>query len=117
MNSARKKRTIFYAAMENFADFNLEMLSNVIAETETGSKAGVVYRSFADAFTKLSEISGTVGLESSLCSKYISNLMTLGIVKRETPVTEPNSKRPIYELADFFFRFPSRTVPVNLNNL
>ncbi|MCD8068815.1 MAG: ATP-binding protein, partial [Lachnospiraceae bacterium] len=275
------KRTIFFAAMENSAEINLEMLSNAIAETETGSEAGVVYRSFADAFvkiremalserlvfvideypylaksepgissllrnfldhqfkesrlflilcgssmsfmenqvlgyqsplygrrtgqfkilpfdymdtgrwfpgytseekalmygvtggvplyleqfspdrtirenlldvlfhnnamlfeepanllkqelrepatynaiisaiasgkTKLSGISGTVGLESSLCSKYIGNLITLGIVKRETPVTEPNSKRPIYELEDFFFRFWYTFVPPNMS--
>ncbi|MCD7806998.1 MAG: DUF234 domain-containing protein [Lachnospiraceae bacterium] len=53
-------------------------------------------------------------MESSLCSKYIGNLMTLGIVKRETPVTEPNSKRPIYELEDFFFRFWYTFIPPNM---
>lgn len=65
--------------------------------------------------TKLSEISSTIGVETGLCSKYISNLITLGIVKRETPVTEPNSKRPIYLLEDQFFRFWYTFVPKNMS--
>lgn len=64
--------------------------------------------------SKLAEIAGTVGIDSSLCSKYISNLASLGIVKRETPVTEPNTKRPIYELDDLFFRFWYTFVPKNM---
>lgn len=74
-----------------------------------------IISAIASGKTKLSEISGTVGLESSLCSKYIGNLITLGIVKRETPVTEPNSRRPIYELEDFFFRFWYTFVPPNMS--
>lgn len=55
--------------------------------------------------TKLSEITSTVGMETGLCTKYIANLMSLGILKKEIPVTEPKSKRPIYRIADNFFRF------------
>ena len=55
--------------------------------------------------TKLSEITSTVGMETGLCSSYITNLISLGILKREIPVTEPKSKRPIYQLEDNFFKF------------
>lgn len=55
--------------------------------------------------TKLSEITSTVGMETGLCTKYIANLMSLGILKKEIPVTEPKSKRPIYRIEDNFFRF------------
>lgn len=55
--------------------------------------------------TKLSEITSTVGIENGLCTKYITNLIALGILKKEIPVTEPKSKRPLYQLEDNFFRF------------
>lgn len=64
-----------------------------------------IITAIASGKTKLSEIAGTVGMETGLCTKYIANLISLGIVKRETPVTDPNSKRPIYLLDDLFFRF------------
>ena len=40
--------------------------------------------------------------------------MDLGIVKKETPVTEKPGKKTIYLLADHFFRFWYRFVPVGL---
>lgn len=64
-----------------------------------------IITAIASGKTKLSEIAGTVGMETSLCTKYIGNLISLGIVKRETAVTNLNSKRPVYLLEDFFFRF------------
>ncbi len=64
--------------------------------------------------TRISEISAAINAESGLCIKYIENLISLGIVKRETPVTDPNSRRPIYELSDFFFKFWYTFVPKNM---
>ncbi|MDR3293976.1 MAG: ATP-binding protein [Clostridiales bacterium] len=68
----------------------------------------------ADGKTKLSEISGTVGIESGTCTKYINNLITLGIIKRETPITESGNKS-IYLIADGLFRFWYRFVPKNIS--
>lgn len=72
-----------------------------------------VITAVASGKSRLSEIASTVGLETSLCSKYLTNLSALGIVRRETPVTEPNSKRPVYLLEDLFFRFYYAFVPRN----
>ncbi|MCD8076918.1 MAG: ATP-binding protein [Lachnospiraceae bacterium] len=73
-----------------------------------------IITAIASGKSKLSEIATTVGMESGLCSKFVENLMTLGIVKRETPVTARSSKRPIYELEDLFFRFWYTFVPRNM---
>lgn len=73
-----------------------------------------IISAIASGKTRLSEIAMTVGIDSGVCSKYIDNLISLGIVKRETPVTDPNSKRPIYELNDLFFRFWYTFVPKNM---
>ena len=73
-----------------------------------------IITAIASGKTKLSEISSTVGLETGLCSKYITNLISLGILKKETPVTDSNSKRPIYLIEDFFFRFWYTFIPNNM---
>lgn len=74
-----------------------------------------VITAIASGKTKLSEIASSIGAETGLCSKYIANLISLGIIKRETPVTDPNSKRPIYLIEDQFFRFWYTFVPKNIS--
>lgn len=64
--------------------------------------------------TKLSEIAAAVRLETGVCSKYIDSLIELGILCRETPVTEPRSRRPVYQISDPFFRFWYTFVPRNM---
>ena len=56
-----------------------------------------------------------VGEENSVISKYLKTLIDLGIVKKETPITEKPGKKTIYLLADNFFRFWYRFVPVNMS--
>jgi AAA+ ATPase superfamily predicted ATPase len=64
--------------------------------------------------TKLSEISSSVGVETGPITKYIDNLISLGIVKRERPILSGNNKRTIYIISDNFFRFWYRFVPQNM---
>lgn len=67
------------------------------------------------------ETPGLVSLEAAamgcniVVSKYLKTLIDLGIVKKETPVTEKPGKKTIYLLADNFFRFWYRFVPVNMS--
>jgi len=65
--------------------------------------------------TKLSEISSKVGEETSACSAYLKNLISLGIIKKETPMTEKSTKKTIYVIADNLFRFWYRFVPSNIS--
>ena len=69
----------------------------------------------AEGASKLHEISSKVGMESGPCSKYLSVLMELGILKKETPITEKPGKKTIYLIEDNFFRFWYRFVPQNLS--
>ncbi|MBO5228636.1 MAG: ATP-binding protein [Lachnospiraceae bacterium] len=73
-----------------------------------------IITAIAEGASRLNELATKTGLETAVCSKYISVLMDLGIVKRETPLTEKNSKKTIYMLADNFFRFWYRFVPQNI---
>ena len=61
------------------------------------------------------EISTKVGLESGVCAKYLKVLLDLGILKKETPITEKSGKKTIYAIDDNFFRFWYRFVPRNMS--
>ncbi len=113
------KMTVEENLLENLFDKNavlFEEPSNLLKqELREPAMYNAVVTAAASGKTKLSEIASTVGVETGLCTKYIANLITLGIIKRETPVTDPNSKRPIYLIEDQFFRFWYTFVPKNMS--
>ena len=63
----------------------------------------------------MNDIKMKVGEENSIISKYLKTLIDLGIVKKETPIAEKLGRKTIYLLADNFFRFWYRFVPVNMS--
>ena len=63
----------------------------------------------------MNDIKMKVGEESSVVSKYLRTLIDLGIARKETPLTEKPGKKTIYMLADNFFRFWYRFVPINMS--
>lgn len=69
----------------------------------------------ATGSTKLSEIASKVGEETSACSAYLKNLISLGIIKKETPFAENSSKKTIYAVADNLFRFWYRFIAANMS--
>jgi hypothetical protein len=105
--------------LENLFDRNATLFeepSNLLKqELREPATYNAVITAIAGGKTKMSEIASTVGIETGLCAKYITNLITLGIIKRETPVTEQNSKRTIYLIEDQFFRFWYTFVPKNMS--
>ena len=73
----------------------------------------------AGGATRLNEISQRVGLDSTHANRYLSVLRELGLVKRETPVSErapEKSRKGFYKIEDnyvkFWFRFvlPNRSL-------
>lgn len=69
----------------------------------------------ATGSTKLSEIGNKTGEETSACAAYLKNLITLGIIKKETPYSEKTSRKTIYSIADNLFRFWYRFIPSNIS--
>lgn len=74
-----------------------------------------VITAIAGGSARANEIATKVGLESSVCSKYLKVLLGLGILKKETPITEKPGKKTIYSIDDNFFRFWYRFVPRNMS--
>lgn len=65
----------------------------------------MIITAIAQDKTKLSEIASTCSMTTGMCTSYINNLITLGIIKKETPLTDPRTHRPIYQIDDMFFSF------------
>lgn len=74
-----------------------------------------VISAVAGGASRANEISTKVGLESGVCAKYLKVLLELGILKKETPITEKAGKKTIYAIDDNFFRFWYRFVPRNMS--
>lgn len=72
-----------------------------------------VIAAIAGGASRSNEISTKVGMESGICAKYLKVLLELGILKKETPITEKTGKKTIYVIGDNFFRFWYRFVPKN----
>lgn len=73
-----------------------------------------VIEAIARGASRLNEIAGATGIVSGTATKYLDNLIDLGIVAKETPFGNPKTRRPLYGIADSFFRFWYRYVPQNL---
>ena len=74
-----------------------------------------VIASIAGGASRLNEIATGVGMESNAASRYVNALMSLGILKKETPVSEKPGRRSIYAIADNMFRFWYRFVFPNMS--
>lgn len=76
-----------------------------------------IIEAIAKGASKLNEIATKNGIESNKCAKYISALMALGIVKKEKPLTEDESRKSIYLLEDQMFRFWYKFIPTNMSSI
>jgi AAA+ ATPase superfamily predicted ATPase len=83
-------------------------------ECREPAQYNAIIKAIATGASRLSEICSKVGMESGLCSAYISKLISIGIVKKEHPFREETSRRKIYSLDDGMFRFWYRFVPDNM---
>jgi AAA+ ATPase superfamily predicted ATPase len=70
-----------------------------------------IIEAIANGSTKANEIATKIGEESAKCIKYINTLCELGILYKESPFGEKESSRKtLYGISDFMFRFWYRYV-------
>ena len=103
-------KSTYLNANSPFFDEPINLLKQEVREPAIYN---AIITAIATGASRLSEISGKVGEETSTCSFYIKNLISLGIIKKESPYGEENSKRSLYSVADNMFRFWYRFVPDN----
>jgi AAA+ ATPase superfamily predicted ATPase len=71
-----------------------------------------ILEAIAAGATRVSEIGNEIGRDASSLSRYLQNLTRIGVVERETPVTDPDG-RGVYRITDQFLRFWFRYVLPN----
>ncbi len=98
----------------NSASFLFEEPTNLLKqEVREPAIYNAIITAIANGASKLSEIATKVGEETSVCSAYIKNLISLEIIKKESPYGEKNSKKTVYSIEDNMFRFWYRFVADN----
>lgn len=106
---------------ENIVNLFLNPISFLFEEPENLLKQEVrepasytsVISTIAAGATRMSEISAKTGENTNLCTTYIKNLINFGLIKKETPYGEKESRKTIYSLEDNMFRFWYRFVQPN----
>jgi AAA+ ATPase superfamily predicted ATPase len=90
-------------------------------ELKTPQTYNGIITAIASGASKVNEIASIAGIETSQCSNMLATLITLGIVKKEYPAgTETRgkpSRKTIYLLADFMFRFWHCFIRPNLSRI
>ena len=86
-------------------------------ELRTPETYNAIISAIAGGSSKLNEIATKVGIETSQCSKMLSSLIGLGLVRKEYPITASHSKRSIYILDDWMFIFWYRFVQPDLSRI
>lgn len=77
-----------------------------------------IISAIAGGASRINEIATKTGMETSGCSNQIASLTALGIIRRETPVTESvSSRKTIYRLEDSMFLFWYRFVRPNMSGI
>ena len=108
---------------ENIKNTYLNPVSSIYEEPQNLLKQEVrepaiynaIIAAIATGYSKMSEISTKIGEDTSVCASYIKNLVSLGIVKKETPFGEDSARKTIYAIEDNMFRFWYRFVPENIS--
>lgn len=117
INKLEIEKDIDTALIENLfnsAGYLFEEPENLLKqELREPAMYNSIISAIAGGASKLNEIATKVGVETGVCAKYIKVLQELGIIKRETPITEKQGKKTIYLICDNFFRFWYRFVPQN----
>lgn len=73
-----------------------------------------IIEAIASGYTKANEISTKIGEDTAKCLKYIKTLCELGILLKETPFGDKEaSRKTIYGISDYMFRFWYRYVFAN----
>ena len=77
-----------------------------------------IISAIASGASRMNDISTKTGLETSGCSNQITSLISLGIIRKEIPITESSaSRKTLYQLEDSMFLFWYRFVRPNISSI
>ena len=109
------KKNIIRNYLQNGASLLEEPESILKQEVRDPSNYNAIITAIAAGSTRYSEISGKAKLESGNIAGFMSNLISLNLVKKEVPALESGGKRPLYVISDNMIRFWYRFITANLS--
>ena len=74
-----------------------------------------VLSAIASGRSSLNDIAEKVRMQTGTVSFYLSNMIRVGLIKKETPYGSSNNKKSIYTITDGLFRFHYQFVIPNIN--
>ncbi len=122
INKLDVRDSVDEALMENLFDrssYLYEEPANLLKqELREPAIYNAIIKAIAEGASRLNDITTKVGEENSVVAKYLKTLIDLGIVKKETPITEKPGKKNDLSSGGQFFSFliiivRYRFVPVN----
>lgn len=86
-------------------------------EVREAALYNAIITAVANGSTKIAEIASKLGEETSACSACLKRLISLDLIRRETPFGEKQGKKSLYIIEDNLFRFWYRFIPQNISAL
>lgn len=106
------KKSVIYNVKQTFLNTDsilFEEPNNLLKqELRDPATYNSIINAIASGASQLSKIATKTGMASGAVTKYLKNLMSLGIISKKLPVTEidkPKSRNTIYVISDGMFRF------------
>ena len=107
-------RALFFDTSGRLFEEPANLLKQELKNPETYN---AIITAIANGSSRLNEIATKAGIETSQCSKMLATLISLGLVRKEYPITEAASKKSIYLLDDRMFIFWYRFVLPDLSRI
>ena len=107
-------RELFFTPSGRLFEEPANLLKQELKMPETYN---AIITAIASGSSKLNEIATKAFIETSQCSKMLSTLISLGLVRKECPITETVSKKTLYCLDDWMFIFWYRFVQPDLSRI
>ena len=109
INNLDVRDSVDVALMENLFDrssYLYEEPANLLKqELREPAIYNAIIKAIAEGASRLNDITTKVGEENSVVAKYLKTLIDLGIVKKETPITEKPGKKNDLSSGGQFFSF------------
>ncbi|MDR2572491.1 MAG: ATP-binding protein [Oscillospiraceae bacterium] len=105
---------LFFTPSGRFFEEPINLLKQELKNPETYS---AIITAIAGRSSRINEVSTKVGIETSQCSKMLSTLISLGIIRKEHPIIEYKSRKSIYLLDDWMFVFWHRFIHPELSRI
>jgi AAA+ ATPase superfamily predicted ATPase len=115
VDSLSFKENVIQSFLQKGAELFDEPQSILKQEVRDAASYNSILNAIAAGSTRYSEIAAQTKLGSSAVAGFISNLLSLNLIRKENPTPDSGSRRQLYELNDNMLLFWFRFIPDNMS--